>query len=54
MSVSTCEGDVYVFDIRIKPEIVLDGGLIRLLQSVELVKVICITTSYDVDYLLTC
>ncbi|XP_033737054.1 egalitarian protein homolog [Pecten maximus] len=40
IAVSTCEGDVYLFDTKAKPEIVLDGGLIRLLQSVEIVKVI--------------
>ncbi|XP_060065202.1 egalitarian protein homolog [Ylistrum balloti] len=40
ISVSTCDGDVYLFDTKVKPEIVLDGGLIRLLQSVEIVKVI--------------
>lgn len=40
-SVTTCipSGDVFVFDVKSCPNIVLDGGLIRLFQSVELVKV---------------
>lgn len=40
-SVTTCvpSGVVYVFDVKSCPGVLLDGGLIRLLQSVELVKV---------------
>ena len=40
-SVTTCvpSGVVYVFDVKSCPGVLLDGGLIRLFQSVELVKV---------------
>lgn len=40
IAVSTFDGYVYLFDIKTCPDIMLLGGLIRLLQSVEVVKVV--------------
>ncbi|XP_048736531.2 piRNA biogenesis protein EXD1-like isoform X2 [Ostrea edulis] len=39
VTIGVPSGDIYVFDVKSCSAIVLDGGLIRLLQSVELVKV---------------
>lgn len=39
VTVSTCDDDVYIFDVRRQPKIIIDGAVIRLFQSRELVKV---------------
>lgn len=39
VTISTCYDDVYIFDVRRQPNIILDGAIIRLFQSRELVKV---------------
>lgn len=39
ITVRTCNDEVYIFDVRKQPSIILDGAVIRLLQSRELVKV---------------
>lgn len=39
VAVSTWDGNVYVFDVKVSPAIMYEGGLLRLLQSAELLKV---------------
>ncbi|KAK3604686.1 hypothetical protein CHS0354_009298 [Potamilus streckersoni] len=37
---TTWDGEVYIFDVKINPDLMYDGGLMRLLQSVDLIKVL--------------
>lgn len=39
VTVCTCNNDVYIFDVRRQPKLIIDGAVIRLFQSRELVKV---------------
>ncbi|ESO94589.1 hypothetical protein LOTGIDRAFT_161292 [Lottia gigantea] len=39
IAISTPSGDVYIFDIRADQNILLNGGLVRLIESVDNVKV---------------
>ncbi|XP_055956226.1 piRNA biogenesis protein EXD1 [Patella vulgata] len=40
VTVSTPDGRVYIFDIKADPNIVLNGGLVRLIESVDNIKVL--------------
>ncbi|XP_046328667.2 piRNA biogenesis protein EXD1-like [Haliotis rufescens] len=40
VAVATLQGDVYAFDVRRDKNIILDGGLVRLFQSTDVIKVI--------------
>jgi len=39
IAVSCWDGKIYLFDVKLCPAIVYEGGILRLLQSVELLKV---------------